>query len=262
VPDGGFEQPYVGSASVNDPLGTPWTFQSSAGVAGNGSPITHSNPPAPEGTQVAFLATNGSISQTISLAAGTYTLSFAAAHDGNFPGANEQFSVTVDGKTVGTYTPTSLSYSTYTTSAFTVSAGNHTIAFKGLGTSSSNAIALLDKVSVAPTTSTANHNTSILGAPTTTSSASASSGTSTTGQAGTTTLPGLTLLPSVSGFSITDQLFHLAETNPLLQELGLLLQSSTFNQFLSALAQQAATGPLSGLPQAEWLEQILSGRAT
>ena len=38
----------------------------------------------------------------------------------------------VDGQDVGTYTPTGTSYARYTTTAFTVAAGAHTIEFRGL----------------------------------------------------------------------------------------------------------------------------------
>src|SRR5262245_41505039 len=63
--------------------GRPWTFTSTsntgdgAALAANGS--TFGNPNAPVGTQAAFLQRKGSISQTVSLAAGTYVLGFQAA---------------------------------------------------------------------------------------------------------------------------------------------------------------------------------------
>ena len=42
------------------------------------------------------------------------------------------------------------------------------------------------------------------------------------------------------GPSLPDQLFALAETDPLMQEISMWLRPSTINQFLSALAEQAA----------------------
>ena len=68
-----------------DPTGTAWTYSGSAGVAGNGSAFTSGNPSAPKGTQVGVIQQTGQISQSITLAAGTYTVSFAAAQRGNCP---------------------------------------------------------------------------------------------------------------------------------------------------------------------------------
>jgi hypothetical protein len=86
---GGFETPNVGTGTYGafqyDPSGSPWTFADQAGVAGNGSGFTAGNPDAPEGTQVAFLQGAGaSISQSLTFASGTYSLSFLAAQRGNY----------------------------------------------------------------------------------------------------------------------------------------------------------------------------------
>src|SRR5262249_47341947 len=134
--DPGFESPSQGTgwtAYVYDPTGSAWSFSGNAGLAGNGSAFTAGNPPAPQGTQVAFVQTTGSVSQAVNFTAGSYTLSFSAAQRGNWTAAgNQTLQVLVDGTVVATVTPTGTSYATYSTAAFTVTAGPHTIAFLGL----------------------------------------------------------------------------------------------------------------------------------
>jgi hypothetical protein len=129
-----------------DPAGTPWAFAGTAGISGNGSGFTNANPNAPEGAQVAFLQDTGSFSQAVTLAAGTYTLTFQAAQRGNFQASRQDFRVLVDGIGVGTFTPASAAYSTLTTNAFTVGAGAHTIAFVGLNPNGGDNTAFIDNV--------------------------------------------------------------------------------------------------------------------
>ena len=81
ISDGSFEQPVAAAATYQlDPSGTAWQFSGIAGVSSNGSPFTAGNPNAPDGTQVALIKGTGSMSQSASLAAGTYSLSFLAAN--------------------------------------------------------------------------------------------------------------------------------------------------------------------------------------
>jgi hypothetical protein len=136
----------VGSGYLVDPTGSPWTFTGSSGIAGNGSPVTSGNPVAPQGTQVAWAQNNGSISQTVNFAAGTYTISFDAAQRGNYP-SSSTIQVKIDGQTVGSITPTGTSYALYTTNSFTVTAGNHTVAFVSVS-NNGGSTALLDAVSI------------------------------------------------------------------------------------------------------------------
>ena len=70
----------------------------------------------------------GSMSQTLTLDAGTYHLTFKAARQSNDVVQPLKFSV---GQTqVGSLiAPTSTAFVTYTTSAFTVTAGKHTLRF-------------------------------------------------------------------------------------------------------------------------------------
>jgi hypothetical protein len=148
--DPGFEKPSVGtgsSAYQYDPSGSPWTFDTGSGVAGNGSAFTSGNPNAPGGTQVAFLQGYGSVRQSVTLAAGTYTLSFSAAQRANFQASSQTFAVEVDGTVVGTVTPTGTTYATYTAS-FTVTAGAHTITFVGTDPDGKDNTAFIDQVQI------------------------------------------------------------------------------------------------------------------
>ena len=157
VGDSGFEAvPAAAGGYLYDPSGSAWTFSGSpgsgSGVTANGSPFTSGNPAAPQGSQVAFLQNNGTITQSVaSWGAGTYAISFDAAHRGNYGGV-EDFEVLVDGNVVGTFRPTTTSYQSYTTGSFTVSAGSHVIEFLGLNTAGGDNTAFLDAVAVATTT--------------------------------------------------------------------------------------------------------------
>jgi hypothetical protein len=152
VSDPGFETPSVGtgsSAYKYDPTsGTPWTFSATSGVAGNGSGFTSGNPNAPQGTQVAFLQGTGTVSQAVTFAAGSYTISFSAAQRQNFQSSSQTINVTLDGNTVNTITPSGTSYASYTTSSFTVSAGSHTIAFVGTNPNGGDNTAFIDQITI------------------------------------------------------------------------------------------------------------------
>src|SRR5262249_49187322 len=146
VRDNGFEQRDVSQGPgrfLYNPAGTPWTFAGTSGLIANGSAF--GNPNAPGGTQAAFLQHRGSISQTINLPAGTYSLSFQAAQR---PRNSQTFQVQVDGIVVGTFTPAGTSYSPYATAGFTVAAGQHTIAFVGTNPGGGDNTAFLDLVNV------------------------------------------------------------------------------------------------------------------
>jgi hypothetical protein len=146
--DGGFESAAVGGGTFQyAPSGTAWSYDSSAGVSGNGSGFTSGNPGAPEGSQVAFLQGDGSFSQSVAgLAAGSYQLTFAAAQRGNFAQSGEDFEVLVDGQVVGTFAPSGTSYGGYATSVFAVGAGTHTVTFVGVDTAGGDNTAFVDNV--------------------------------------------------------------------------------------------------------------------
>ena len=54
----------------------------------------------------------------------------------------------IDGNVVGTFTPSSTSYQSYSTATFTVTAGAHTITFQGLDSAGGDNTAFIDGVSI------------------------------------------------------------------------------------------------------------------
>jgi len=150
--DGSFEVPaQVSSTDLYqyNPTGSPWIFTASAGLAGNGSAFTSGNPNAPDGSQVAFMQALGSISQSVTLQAGTYDISFSVAQRGNVPGNAQTFQVLVDGGVVGIFDNlVGTSYTTLTTSSFTVTAGSHSLTFGGTDLNGGDNTVLLDQVTI------------------------------------------------------------------------------------------------------------------
>jgi hypothetical protein len=124
-----FETPSV-SGLVYRPSGANWSFGGEGGIQRNGSAFGAAS--APDGVQTAFLQGSGNglgaISQSVTFAAGTYTVSFKAARRS---GQVQPIRVRVDGTQVGaTITPSSDSFATYTSASFTVAAGAHTVALE------------------------------------------------------------------------------------------------------------------------------------
>ena len=148
--DGGFEAPTLAANGYKyGPSGSPWTFAGPAGVTANDSAFTSGNPAAPQASQVAFLQGTAGISQKVTFAAGTYTLSFAAAQRGNW-GTPQTLQVLVDGTVVGTFNNLAgTGYTPLTTSSFTVAAGQHTVTFKGTNLYGGDSTVLIDQVSIA-----------------------------------------------------------------------------------------------------------------
>ena len=147
----GFETPSLGGGYQYNPTGAAWTFLNGSGISGNGSGFTSGNPNAPEGVQVAFLQGAGSsISQTLTMAGGTYQVVFSAAQRANYPQAGQTFNVTWDGQVIGTFAPpeSATNYLDYTTSAFSVTNGNHTLAFVGTDLNGGGDTIFLDNVRV------------------------------------------------------------------------------------------------------------------
>src|SRR5690606_6684177 len=64
LPNGGFESPPT-DGYLHNPAEASWSFLGEAGVATNGSLFTQENPPAPGGSQVAFIQRNGSFGTTL-----------------------------------------------------------------------------------------------------------------------------------------------------------------------------------------------------
>ena len=117
-------------------------------MAGNQSAFTSGNPNAPQGSQVALIKGGGSVSQSVSFAAGSYVISFDAAQRGS-QFSDQTFQVLVDGVAVGTFNNlASTAYAQLTTSTFTVTAGLHTLTFQGTNLNGGDNTVLLDLVAI------------------------------------------------------------------------------------------------------------------
>ncbi len=147
--DPGFEAPSLGTGSTAyryDPTSSPWVFSGFAGVAGNGSAFTAGGPNAPQGGQVAFIQITGSLSQSVTLAGGAYSVSLDAAQRANVAQAGQTIEVLVDGTPISSITPTSASYAEFNTPTFTVSSGAHSIELLGLDPHGGDNTAFIDQV--------------------------------------------------------------------------------------------------------------------
>ena len=147
VADASFESPALGAGQyLLRPGGTPWAFQGDAFIQSNGSAWGASS--APDGTQTAVLQGNGnagSISQTLTLSAGVYQISFSAARRS---AQVQPIRFSVDGVQVGgLISPTSNTFASYTTSSFAVAAGTHSITFAA-SNASADASSFLDLVAL------------------------------------------------------------------------------------------------------------------
>lgn len=148
--DSGFELPIVTPGGfAYSPSSSKWTFTGGAGITTNYSGFTSGNPNSPQGSQVAFIQSLGSFKQSLTLAAGSYTIAFAAAQRGNFL-SGETFQVLVDGVSVGGFNNfTSTSYAGLTTTSFNVTAGSHTITFQGTNLNGGDNTVFIDQVAIA-----------------------------------------------------------------------------------------------------------------
>jgi sugar lactone lactonase YvrE len=163
VADSSFESPAVrtstGVASFQvAPTGSPWTFTAQSGtngsgLTGNATALTSRNPNAPAGSQVAFLQGTGRISQSITLEAGSYTLSLSAAQRLVSAANTQSIDVFVNGVSRGTLRPLNQNYATLTTPTFTVAKGTHTVELRGLATT--DQMAFIDSVAITSAQSSA-----------------------------------------------------------------------------------------------------------
>ncbi|MEP7183141.1 MAG: S8 family serine peptidase [Betaproteobacteria bacterium] len=154
----GFETPSVGSgpsAYVYGPTGASWTFtpaggSGGSGVSGNGSNFTLGNPNAPYGQQVGFIQGATTISQTVNFAgAGSYHLTtYAAQRSSNQNGIAMTVNVLVDGISAGAMTPYDpyYQYQLNSSSAFSVTAGSHTITLQGVNPNGYDLTVFFDNV--------------------------------------------------------------------------------------------------------------------
>lgn len=136
VPNSGFETPSLGFGNFQyGPTGGSWNFINGAGISAGGSGFAGGSF-VPEGSQVAFIQSNGEFSQSLSgfQANTNYVVTFFAAQRTNCCNADgQQFAVYRDGTLLGTFNPPLNGvYVEYSTAAFTTTTGSHTLKFVGL----------------------------------------------------------------------------------------------------------------------------------
>ncbi len=151
--NGGFETPALAAGSYQYvPSGASWTFSGGSGIQSNGS--AWGAPAAPEGRQTAFLqGANAQITQTFTLAAGSYSVSFYAARRA-YQGEAQPVQIAIDGTAVGSpISPVDTNFALYTSAVFTVGAGNHTLQLTSTNGDGDNS-SFVDAVTVNPATST------------------------------------------------------------------------------------------------------------
>ena len=122
-----FEIPALGSSYQYTPSSAGWSFVS-AGVQGNGSAWGAVS--APDGTQTAFIQGVGSISQTITMNAGSYMLSFKVARRAT---QLQPLNVSIDGTQVGSLVspPADNSFQQVNIPITISTTGSHTLKFQG-----------------------------------------------------------------------------------------------------------------------------------
>ncbi len=118
----------------------------SSGIASNGS--AYNNPDAVDGYRTAFIQGTGQISQDVYFAqAGDYQINLVAAYRDGYGGSNP-IDVLIDGNKVCTITPTGSYYQPYQTASFTVTAGTHTVTFRGETNDGADRTSFVDDVSI------------------------------------------------------------------------------------------------------------------
>ncbi|QMU78417.1 hypothetical protein GXW83_24630 [Streptacidiphilus sp. PB12-B1b] len=144
IADPGFESPSLTTYSYGPVIsGSAWTFGGNAGIEHNGSAFGAAN--APQGTQAAFLQnTGGCIQRAVSgWTAGAHSVTMqVAARAGSLGGQTLQ--VFLDSVSLGTVTPSSTSWTSYTSGTASLTAGTHLI--KICGTVSGDHTAFVDTV--------------------------------------------------------------------------------------------------------------------
>jgi hypothetical protein len=144
IADPGFESPSLTSYSYGPIIsGSSWVFGGNTGIEHNGSAFGAAS--APQGTQAAFLQNNhGCIQRAVSgWAAGTHGVTMQVAARGGSRGG-QTLQVFLDSVSVGTVTPPSTSWTSYTSGTTSLGAGTHLV--KICGTVTGDHTAFVDAV--------------------------------------------------------------------------------------------------------------------
>ncbi len=147
--NGSFEVPALSTSFRYMPTGTGigWTFNSSAGIQGNGSAWRATS--APDGTQTAFIQNLGMIAQSVNLTAGSYVLSFRAARRSYSNPLVNPLRISINGQAVGTMiAPPSTAFAAYSIPITVANNGTQTLEFAGT-VGSVDASTFVDAVTIA-----------------------------------------------------------------------------------------------------------------
>jgi RHS repeat-associated protein len=155
VPNASFETPVLGNGNFQyGPSGGSWTFANGGGISGINSPFTGVPSAAPDGVQVAFIQSTGTISQSISgfQANTNYVITFQAIQRTNCCNAGGQdIVVYIDDTQVGSFHPSGTAYVEYSTGMFSTSTGAHTVKFAGVDPLGTGVAAFIDNVRITGT---------------------------------------------------------------------------------------------------------------
>ncbi len=161
-PNNGFETPNLSSPYyLFDPTGASWTFAGNAGIASNNGLCLgatqgeSSNSAVSTYGQAAFLQSSGSsFTQSVTLPAGTYSVSFGWEPYPVTGNSGDQISVSLGGNTLFSGTPSippngAYAFTPMTTSTITLAAGTYPLTFTGMTTGTSN-LTYIDDVIISP----------------------------------------------------------------------------------------------------------------
>jgi hypothetical protein len=158
VANNSFETPALAPDGYQyDPGGATWLFVQNSGII-NAPGDGFLGPPAPDGSQYAFLQTagnsngDGAFSQSINFSlAGTYELSFMVAgrpNNGAGAAGDLPYEVRLDSTVIGTDTTISAQPFTTRSFVFTTSAGNQTLTFEVSAGATGDNTAFFDAVTI------------------------------------------------------------------------------------------------------------------
>jgi hypothetical protein len=149
-----FETPSLGAGGYSyNTAGATWVFAGHSGEAGTGSPWFAGAPP--DGTQTAFLQNlsgdalgSDTFSESVTgLSIGTfYQFTFFAADRPGYP--TDPFTVSLGANNLGTFTPPSTTFTSYTTASVQATGTSMTLIFAAAGTSPGDIDSAIDNVGI------------------------------------------------------------------------------------------------------------------
>ena len=151
----GFESTQYGTGYYAYPNTTldSWTYTGQSGLinaSGSSAWYAGSGPTGFGGNQYAFVQTTGSISQSFSSVAGSFSLSFLdAGRTANCCNGNQTFQVLIDSTVLGTFSTTSNGlFALQNIPLISLTAGQHTLAFAGTDPGGGDVTSFIDNVNL------------------------------------------------------------------------------------------------------------------